>query len=93
MFWNPPPDLAVGVNPQGTLLCGLLCGRVAPQEKMFCVTNEALQLHETEPNRKRRKGKRNILKEFLTSYVGDVIDITNKIQTKAEFSNAMAVNG
>ena len=31
------------------------------------------------------------MNEFWNSYVGDVIDIFNQIQTKAEFSCAMAV--
>ena len=46
---------------------------------------------EPELNVKGRAAREHILKSFWASHVGDVIDNNSRIQTKAEFSPAVAV--
>ena len=58
-------------------------------KQVFDAITEALQQRQPELNTKRIRRKKKCLTECWTSYVGDVIDITRQIQTKAEFSRAM----
>ena len=48
-------------------------------------------MREAESNTKEEEVWEKVLKQFWTSYVGDVIDVRNLIHTNAEFSYAMAV--
>ena len=59
--------------------------------KIFDAKDGALKLNTPKLNTEGGHVRDDVLKHVWTSYIEDVMDITNLIQTKTEFSNAMAV--